>query len=50
MIDSLAGLTGWRVPVDGSGAPDEARDLQAVTLDASFEVLPAGITHTLWRS
>ena len=42
MIDSLAGLTGRRVSVDGAGAPAEARDLQAVMLDASFEVLLAG--------
>ncbi len=26
MADSLAGLTGRRVPVDGAGAPAEARD------------------------
>lgn len=31
MADSLAGLTGRRVPVDGAGAPAEARDLQAGT-------------------
>ena len=42
MIDSLAGLTGRRVSVDGAGAPAEVRDLQAVILDASFEVLLAG--------
>ena len=43
MADSLAGLTGRRVPVDGAGAPAGARDLQAVTLAASFEASPAGM-------
>lgn len=42
MVDSLAGLTGRRFLVDGAGAPAEARDLQAVMLNASFEVLLAG--------
>lgn len=42
MVDSLAELNGRRVSVDGAGAPAEARDLQAVILDASFEVLLAG--------
>lgn len=40
MVDNLAGLTGRRVPVDGSGAPDGVRDLVSVTMD-SFEVLLA---------
>lgn len=42
MVDSLAGLAGRRASVDGAGAPAEVRDLRAVTLDSSFEVLLAG--------